>query len=42
MIVIYRQTDWKLIESPQSVDDAWQLAEQLTEQTGIRHQVGRI
>jgi len=42
MIVIYRQSDWKMIDSPQTVDAAWQLAAQLTEQTGIPHQVGRI
>jgi hypothetical protein len=42
MIIIYRTSDWQLVESPQSVDVAWQLAEQLTEETGIPHQVGRI
>jgi hypothetical protein len=42
MIIIYRTNDWQLVESPQLVDAAWQLAEQLTEETGIPHQVGRI
>jgi hypothetical protein len=42
VIIIYRTSDWQLIESPQSIDAAWHLADQLTDETGIPHQVGRI
>jgi hypothetical protein len=37
MIVIVRQGEWQLISSPQAVEEAWDLADQLTEQTGIPH-----
>ena len=42
MIVIFRTDSWQLIESPQDPAAAWELADTLTRQTGIPHQVGRI
>jgi hypothetical protein len=41
MIVIVRQGAWELIQSPQSIPEAWDLADQLTKQTGIPHYVAR-
>lgn len=41
MIVIVRQGAWELISSPQSIEEAWELADQLTEQTGIPHYVAK-
>lgn len=41
MLVIYRDGDWQLIRSPQDLTEAWELAERLTEETGIPHHVGR-
>ncbi len=42
MLVIVRSGSTELIESPQSAEAAWELAETLTSQTGIAHWVGRI
>jgi hypothetical protein len=42
MLVIVCAGSFELIQSPQSVEEAWELAETLTDQTGIAHWVGRI
>lgn len=42
MLVIYRADRWELIEAPQDVTAAWELADNLTAQTGIPHHVGRL
>lgn len=41
MIVIVKAGDWRLIEAPQDVAEAWELAERLQQQTGIAHWVAR-
>ena len=41
MIVIYRDGSGLLIESPQDIEQAWELADLLTTSTGINHYVGR-
>ena len=41
MIVIVKAGDWRLIRAPQDPDEAWELAEQLQQQTGILHWVAR-
>lgn len=41
MIIIIRQGDPQLIAAPQDPEKAWELADQLTAATGIRHWVGR-
>lgn len=42
MIIIYRANYWELIKAPQDPEQAWKLADNLTNQTGIPHYVGRI
>lgn len=42
MFVIYRTGHWELIEAPQDVSEAWELADKLTNETGIPHHVGRM
>jgi hypothetical protein len=42
VIIIIRAGCWELIPAPQNPEQAWELADQLTEQTGIAHTVGRI
>lgn len=42
MIVIIKSGQAELITAPQCPRKAWELADQLTEQTGIDHWVGRI
>ena len=37
MIVIYRPDHFELIKSPQDIEQAWQLADQLTSATGVNH-----
>ena len=41
MIVIIRQGRWPLISAPQDVDQAWELADRLTQETGSAHWVGK-
>jgi hypothetical protein len=41
MLIIMRTGSWELISCPQSVNDAWALATQLTNETGVVHFVGR-
>jgi hypothetical protein len=42
MLVIIRHGSFELMESPQSVVEAWELAETLTADTGVYHWVGRV
>jgi hypothetical protein len=42
MIIIYRINKWELIEAPQDINEAWDLADKLTAETGVQHNVGRI
>ena len=42
MLIIYRAGRGELISCPQDSTEAWELAESLEKQTGIRHYVGRI
>lgn len=42
MIVIIRDGLAELIQAPQDPAAAWDLAERLTADTGIRHWVGRV
>jgi hypothetical protein len=42
MIIIYRADQWELISAPQNVEEAWDLADKLSQETGIRHSVGRV
>lgn len=42
MIVIIRQGRWPLIAAPQDIDQAWELADRLTEETGSAHWVGKV
>ena len=41
MIVIVRKGEWQLIRSPQTIEEAWDLADKLTAQTGIPHWVAK-
>ena len=41
MLVIYRARTWELIEAPQNIEEAWELAELLTTSTGVNHYVGK-
>ena len=41
MIVIIRQGRWPLISAPQNIDQAWELADRLTQETGFAHWVGK-
>jgi hypothetical protein len=41
MLVIVRKGEWELIRSPQTIPEAWDLADRLTEQTGIPHWVNK-
>jgi len=42
MVVIYRASDWRLIEAPQDIEAAWALAEALSAKTGVKHCVGKV
>ena len=42
MIIIYRINQWELIEAPQDINEAWELADKLTQETGVQHNVGRV
>ena len=42
MIVIYRARTWELIESPQDIEQAWELADLLTTSTRVNHYVGKL
>ena len=42
MLVIYRARSWEVISCPQDISEAWELAELLETQTGVRHYVGRV
>ena len=42
MIIIYRINQWELIEAPQDIEKAWELADKLTQETGVQHNVGRV
>jgi hypothetical protein len=42
MIIIYRADKWELISAPQDINEAWDLADKLTAETGVQHNVGRI
>ncbi len=41
MLVIFKARTWELIEAPQDIDEAWELADLLTTSTGVNHYVGR-
>jgi len=42
MLVIYRQGDWQLIQSPQDIKAAWRLAHKLQWFSKVPHYVGRV
>ena len=42
MIVIICAGSWQLIDCPQDPEEAWELAERLTTETGIPHSVARM
>ena len=42
MIVIIKSGRTELIEAPQDAEQAWNLANRLTKDTGILHWVGRV
>jgi len=42
MIIIYRADKWELISAPQDINEAWDLADKLTSESGVQHNVGRI
>ena len=41
MFVICRAESWELISCPQSLNEAWELADRLQAETGIEHWVSR-
>ena len=41
MIVIFKARTWELIDAPQNLEAAWELADLLTTATGVNHFVGR-
>jgi hypothetical protein len=41
MIVIFKARSWELIDAPQDIEEAWELADLLTTSTGVNHYVGR-
>lgn len=41
MIVIFKARTWELIDAPQDIGEAWEIADLLTTLTGINHYVGR-
>jgi len=41
MIVIFKARTWELIDAPQDIEEAWELADLLTTSTGVNHYVGR-
>lgn len=42
MIIIYRADQWELISAPQDIEKAWELADKLSQETGVQHNVGRV
>jgi hypothetical protein len=42
MIIIYRINQWELISAPQDINEAWDLADKLTLESGVQHYVGRV
>ena len=42
MTTIIRKGSFELIECPQDPTEAWELADDLTAETGITHWVGRV
>ena len=42
MIIIYRADKWELFRAPQDINEAWELAVKLTEESGVQHYIGRI
>jgi hypothetical protein len=42
MIIIYCSGQFELIKAPQDIQEAWDLADKLTLESGVQHYVGRV